>query len=135
MLRAGYSSDSVMRDLGKRHFADTLDATKETMLIQSGATPKLVNALKTGICWFQPEEAARVKEELLARLRKRALLAEQSQKLDTVYQDQLARQRQAALQSFQSANTAYDYLKGCLVQLSHSSGFTRASDDRMGRRN
>ena len=131
MLRAGYSSDTVVRDLAKRHFADTLDATKEAMLIQSGATSALVSALKSGTYSVPPEEAARAKEELAAQAKRRALLAEESQKFNSVYQDKLVRERAAALQGFQSDNTTYDYLKGYLVRVGNS-GLVRASDEAIG---
>lgn len=131
MLRAGYSSDTVMRDLEKRHFTDTLDATKEAMLVQSGATPALVSALKSGNYSVSPEEAARAKEELAAQAKRRALLAEESQKFNTVHQDKLARGQAAALQGSPSGNATSDYLKGCLVRPSNS-GFVRASDEAIG---
>lgn len=131
MLRAGYSSDTVVRDLAKRHFADTLDATKEAMLIQSGATSALVSALKSGTYSVPPEEAARAKEELAAQAKRRALLAEESQKFNSVYQDKLVRERAAALQGFQSDNTTYNYLKGYLVRVGNS-GLVRASDEAIG---
>src|ERR1700716_287142 len=64
MLRGGYSSPSVMRELSNRNFADTIDAAKETALIQAGATPDLVNALKAGTYSVSAEEIARAREEL-----------------------------------------------------------------------
>ena len=133
MLRAGYSNDTVMQDLAKRHFADTLDATKEAMLIQAGATPTLVNALKNGIYSVSPEEAAQAKEELAAQAKRRAALAEESRKFNTVYQDQLARARKAALLGFKGDNASYDYLKGCLVRLGNN-GFVRVSDETIGKK-
>ena len=37
MLRSGYSSDAVMRELAARHFADTFDSTVEEQLKRAGA--------------------------------------------------------------------------------------------------
>ncbi len=37
MLRSGYSSEAVMRELSARHFADSFDSTVEKQLVQSGA--------------------------------------------------------------------------------------------------
>lgn len=133
MLRAGYSSETVMRDLGKRHFVDTLDATKEKMLIQSGATPALVDALRNGEYSVTPAEAAAAKEALAAQANRRAQLADESQKFNSLYQDQLAKEREANLLRFKGANTTYDYLKGCLVQLGNN-GLVPADEDALGKK-
>jgi nucleoredoxin len=58
MLRSGYSSPTVLRELSKRHFADTLDAEKESLLLKAGATDELVAALKNGTYTLSPKEAA-----------------------------------------------------------------------------
>src|SRR6266481_4754989 len=39
MLRSGYSSNSVRQELAQRHFVDTVDAAKETALLNAGASP------------------------------------------------------------------------------------------------
>src|SRR5260370_41873282 len=66
MLRAGYSSGAVLRELSARHFADTLDSAKETMLTQAGAAPELINALKRESYSVPPEQAAAAKDQLAA---------------------------------------------------------------------
>lgn len=48
MLRTGYSSTSLMQELSRRHFANTLDTTKEQTLIKAGASAELIAALKNG---------------------------------------------------------------------------------------
>jgi nucleoredoxin len=133
MLRASYSGDTVMRDLAKRHFADKIDAAKETTLVQAGATPALVSALKSGTYLASPEEALRAKAELEAQAKRRAAQAEEARRFDTLYQDQLARKRAATKEDPHSVNTTEDYLKGCLVRLGNS-GFVRADDDAMGKK-
>ena len=133
MLRAGYSSEEVMGDLGRRHFADTLTASTETDLIKAGATPALLNAIKSGVYSVSPEEAARAKAEIEAEAQRRAVMAEEARKFNTLYQDQLAQERAAALLKFQAANVTYDYLKGTLVRLGNS-GFVRADDDAIGKK-
>jgi hypothetical protein len=48
MLRSGYSSDAVLRELAVRHFADVFDETIQQQLTQAGATEPLINALRNG---------------------------------------------------------------------------------------
>ena len=121
MLRGGYSSASVMRELSDRHFADTVDAAKETMLVQAGATPDLINALKTGIYSVSAGEIARAQEEVAAQARRKALQAEQARKLDTLHQAQEARDRAAALAQVANADAVYKFLKTDLVRCHNGS--------------
>ncbi len=58
MLRAGYSSNSLMQELSTRHFADSVDETKENALIKAGASAELIAALKSGIYSLSPEKTA-----------------------------------------------------------------------------
>jgi nucleoredoxin len=127
MLRGGYSSASVMRELSSRHFADTVDAAKETMLVQAGATPDLINALKAGTYSLSAEEIARAKEELAAQARRKALEAEQGRKFDTLHQAQEARDRAAQVQSA-SADAIYKFLRTDLVRY-HNGSLVRADDE------
>ena len=96
MLRAGYSSGAVMKELAARHFADTLDQPKETALTQAGATAELISALKKGTYAVPPEQANAAKEKLAAEERRRAAAAEEARKFDTLYRSQIAQQRAAA---------------------------------------
>jgi nucleoredoxin len=96
MLRAGYSSAGIMQELAAHRFADTLDQTKETMLVQAGATPALISALKSGTYSVPPEQANAAKEKLEAEAKRRAAQAEEAHKFNTLYQSQLAQQRAAA---------------------------------------
>jgi hypothetical protein len=61
MLRAGYSSNSLMHELSTRHFADTVDETNEKALVKAGASAELIAALKSGIYSLSPEKTAAVK--------------------------------------------------------------------------
>src|ERR1700730_12995443 len=60
MLRSGYSSEAVEREVAARHFTGTLDATAEKNLAQAGASPALVNALKSGAFAVPAPEQASV---------------------------------------------------------------------------
>jgi Thioredoxin-like len=46
MLRSGYSSETVLRELSTRHFADLFDAEAEKQLKRAGANAVLLDALR-----------------------------------------------------------------------------------------
>jgi nucleoredoxin len=95
MLRSGYTSDAVEREVATRHFMGTLDATGEKNLAQAGASPALINRLKSGAFTISASELAAVQAELAAKERNRAGQLEESRKLNTLYQAQLAQKRNA----------------------------------------
>jgi hypothetical protein len=59
MLRGGFSSATIIRELSTRSFAETLNAEQESQLIKSGATPELLNALKGGPKTLPPAQTAK----------------------------------------------------------------------------
>jgi nucleoredoxin len=128
MLRGGYSSASVMRELSSRRFADTVDTAKETMLVQAGAAPDLIDALKAGTYSVSPQEIARTQEELAAQAKRKALEAEQSRKFDTLHQQQEARDRAAAQAQGAKADAIYKFLKTDLVR-SYNGNLVHADDE------
>jgi nucleoredoxin len=116
MLRTGYSNDAVVHELSARHFAGRCDEATKKMLTESGASPALLNALDNGAFAVPPEEAARAQEQLAAESKRRADMAEQSRKFDTLYQHQLAQQRMAApVPTTTTSNVLFPLLKGDLV--------------------
>ncbi len=116
MLRSGYSSEALMRELSVRHFADTCDEATKKSLTESGASPALVQALSAGAYAVPAEETARAQEALAAENRRRAAAVEDAKKFNTLYQYQLA-QKSAAAPAPQSGqtNAIYPLLKGDLV--------------------
>ena len=116
MLRTGYSNEAIMHELSVRHFADTCDESAKKMLTQSGASPALISALNSSNYAVPAEEAARAQEQIAAESKRRAAIAEESRKFDTLYQHQLAQKRLTApvLQGATS-NALYSQLKGDLV--------------------
>src|SRR5437763_4679663 len=118
MLRSGYSSNSLLRELSTRHFADTVDQAKETTLVKAGASTELIAALKSGIYSLTPEKAAEVQEQMAVAEQRRAELAQGARKSDAAYQQEIARQR--TTQSSPKLNSGSDaisqFLKGDLVQ-------------------
>ena len=96
MLRSGYSSDAVEREVAARHFTGTLDAAGEKNLAQAGASPALVNGLKSGAFAVPASQQASVQAELAAKAQARARQIEESRKLNTLYQARLAQTRNMA---------------------------------------
>ena len=133
MLRSGFSTESILQDLKRRHFADNLDNTAEMALLKAGAPPALMFALKSGNYSLSPEDAAKAKKDLEAEAKRHAAFAEESRRLNTFYQDKVAQDRAAEMLKSRGANITYDYLKGSLVRLSDN-GFVSADDDAIGKK-
>jgi nucleoredoxin len=114
MLRSGYSSDSVQREIASRRAMEPLDASAEKNLLQAGASPALIAALKSGAYAIAPSQVDAVKADLAAKAQRRAAQAEESRKLDTVYQSHVAEAR-AASPSTPTANAIAPLVKGDLV--------------------
>jgi len=112
-----------MQELSVRHFADTLDAPKEKMLVQAGASADLINALKNGTYSLSAEQMAIAQQQIVDQAKRREMEAESSRKFDTLYQDQLARQRAAAAAKAQSmkGNAIHELVKGDLVSWHYGS--------------
>jgi nucleoredoxin len=128
MLRSGYGSEAVEREVSARHFIGTLDATAEKNLLQAGATPALINGLKSGLFAVPASKVAAVQAELAAREQRKAAQAEESRKLSTLYQAQLAQKRTAPAATVQApANSIAALVKGDLV--TSKNGITRAHLD------
>lgn len=128
MLRAGYSSDAVMRELTVRHFADTCDEATKKMLTQSGASAPLLNALATGTYAIPAAELAGVQDQMAVESKRRAAAAEAAKRFDTLYQHQLAQQRATPTAAQGTVpNSLYPLLKGDLV--SWKNGTVNRFDD------
>ena len=116
MLRSGFSNETVQQELSVRGLAEPLDAAAEKSLRETGATAALVDAIKSGAYAIAPADAQRAQDELAAQAARRAEAAEQARKFNTLYQDQLARARQAAPPATGPVSTILaDQFKGDLV--------------------
>jgi nucleoredoxin len=116
MLRSGYSSEAVEREIAVRHFMGTLDANAEKNLVQAGASPALISGLKSGAFAVPATEAAAVKAETAAKEQRRAAALEESRKLDTLYQARLTQTRNAPpATAGGQANSIASIVKGDLV--------------------
>jgi len=117
MLRSGYSSKTVLEEVRKRRFADTLDTPQETQLIHAGASAELLVALKSGSYTISAEELAKVQQQKELEAKRRAAVAEESQKFNTLHQAQLARDRATeSVRRQVDGQLIYQQLKDDLVQ-------------------
>ncbi len=116
MLRAGYSSNALMQELSVRYFADTLDEAKEKTLIQAGASAELINALNSGTYSLSAEKMAVAQQQMADQAKRRTEEGQNSRKLDTLYQSQLAEKRESASRAPNgSGNLIHQLVKDDLV--------------------
>src|SRR5436853_5992583 len=66
MLRSGYSSEAVIRELATRKFAGAFDPGLENELLKAGATQPLVEVLRTGTYQASATETAAVQGQAAA---------------------------------------------------------------------
>jgi len=115
MLRSGYSSEAVMRELSTRHFADSFDSTMEKQLVQSGADHSLIDALRSGAYRLSPLEMAAAKEKLARQGQRDVLAAEQSRESGPPQQSASALERPTPPATVGTPGATYQLLKGDLV--------------------
>lgn len=96
MLRSGYSAAAVQEEVAARHFMETIDAAAEKSLVKAGATTALVDALKSGRHAIPAGEIAAVQADLAVKEKRRAMQAEESNKLNTLQQARTAPERTAS---------------------------------------
>jgi nucleoredoxin len=117
MLRSGYSNNALMQELSIRHFAEKLDVEKEKTLIQVGASAELIAALKSGTYSLSPEQMTLAQRQIADQTKRRTAEAERSRQFDSLYQNQIARERAAARLQAPNANAIRELVKGDLVSL------------------
>jgi hypothetical protein len=64
MLRSGYSSETILRELSARRFGDQFDSEIEKQLLRAGANSTLIEALRSGTYAVPAAEIAAVKAKL-----------------------------------------------------------------------
>ena len=133
MLRSGYSSEAVQREISVRRLAESSDAAAEKTLKDAGATPALVEAIKSGSYSISPAEARLAQDELATQAARRARDTEQFRKLDAVYQDQIKRARAAAPAKGGLPTVLADHFKGDLVAWKNGS-LARCDDEMLAKK-
>ena len=116
MLRSGYSVPTIEAELATRHFADQLDEGKRNQLIKAGATTELLDAIKSGNLSVPKDELEKSRRKMDEQAAERALMAERAKRNDTLYQNQLLKQR-ARVVAHGSTDGIAGAAKGNLVRL------------------
>ena len=116
MLRSGYSVPTIEAELATRHFADQLDEGKRNQLIKAGATTELLDAIESGNLSVPKDELEKSRRKMDEQAAERALMAERAKRNDTLYQNQLLKQR-ARVVAHGSADAIAGAAKGNLVRL------------------
>jgi nucleoredoxin len=119
MLRSGYSSEAVQRELSVRHLAETCDAAGESALRGAGASPSLIDAIKGGAYQTSRTDALAALEQRTAQAQRQALETERLRKMNSLYQGQRARER--AARPLESRPAVADLVKGDLVYWNNGS--------------
>ena len=83
----------IVRLRGRSFFMGPLDANGEKNLVQAGASPALVSGLKSGAFAIPAGEVLAVQADLAAKEKRKAAELEESRRLNTLYQAQLAQKR------------------------------------------
>jgi nucleoredoxin len=116
MLRSGYSLPTIEAELATRHFADQLDEAKRKELIKAGATTQLLDAIESGKFVVPKEELEKARQKMEDQARERALMAERAKRNDSLYQNQLLKQRARVVRQG-STDAIAGVAKGNLVRL------------------
>ena len=130
MLRSGYSSDAVLRELATRHFADVFDATVEEQLKRAGASDSLLNAMRTGSYAAAASEVSAARDKLAAQEKQKSLFAEQVSRSQSPPRSAPAQSGPAARPG--PPNVIYELLQGNLVHLER--GELKKLDDEVVRK-
>ncbi len=122
MLRTGYSSNTLIKELTTRRFVGALDDEKEKTLVNAGASPELIAALKNGTYSLSADKTAAVLEQMEGEVQRHAQQAQTARKSEATYQAEVIRKRTAKSTELNPGGTAAisEFLKGDLVQIKNS---------------
>ena len=115
MLRSGYSSETVMRELATHHFGDPFDSTVESQLTKAGASPALLDALRRGSFQASSSEIAAAEEKLAAR-EQTVAHAQETSEATTGAPGPVETRSPNQSRPSNSVNLVYQLLKGDLVE-------------------
>lgn len=93
MLRTGYSSDAVQREIATRRVLEPLDEATRKSLIAAGATAQLIATLESGTYLVGPEEAEQTKAREAEIAVQRAAQVEEDRQHNTLLQARAAETR------------------------------------------
>lgn len=116
MLRSGYSSASVEKELVQRHFVGSLDLKQEEALVKAGASDELIAAINSGAYSLSPAENARAEQQISDLARKRSAAAESAKRAEVHYREQVRPERTSAPKTNGDPKATIDFLNGSLVR-------------------
>ena len=93
MLRSGYSSESVLKEIASRHVADSLDPATKKSMVDFGASPQLINTLETNAYAVSAAEGDKAKQHEAEIAARRAAQIAEYRRLNSLYQSQQAQAR------------------------------------------
>src|SRR5437867_1642100 len=129
MLRSGYSSQAILRELSARRFSDAFDSAMEKQLVQSGADQSLIDALRSGTYQLSPSEMGAVKEKLVQQEKHAVSSAEQSREAEPLQQSAPAPAGSAPKASgVGTPGATYGLLKGDLIHM-HQGSLSHFDDE------
>lgn len=111
MLRSGYSSDAVLRELSTRHFSDAFDGETEKQLKQAGASAELLDKLRTGAYHASASQIAALEQKRTSQQQRSLVPATDSKPAGDI----IKRIDSAQPASTPPADQVYRVLKGDLV--------------------
>jgi nucleoredoxin len=122
MLRSGYSSNAILKELAVRHFADTLDEPKQNTLLQAHASDDLIKALQSGAYSLSAEKTAAVQQQIADQAKRRNAEAERLQ-FNTLDHDRRVQESQAGVFNAPGVghHVIYDFVKDDLVSSQNGS--------------
>ena len=133
MLRSGYSSEAVQRELSLRRFAESCDAAAEKALTNAGASPALIDAIKSGSYESSPADAQAAREQLAAQTELRVVETERLRKMELLHQNPVVPAPPPALFNSETSPAFVDLLKGDLVSWRNGS-LVRFDDEPLGKK-
>lgn len=93
MLRSGYSSESVFRELQTRRVLEALDPAAKKSMVDFGASAPLITALESGAYVVSNSEADRARTREAEFAAKKQAQVEQDRRLNTLIQSRQAQAR------------------------------------------
>ena len=126
MLRSGYSSEVIMREVAARHYGENFDVETEKELTRAGANAALLDALRSGSFRASDAEISAAEEKIAAQEE----TAREAQEHSSAPPPPQQNTRSVSRSNHQSAsplNQVYRLLKGDLVFLNQ--GAVRHFDD------
>jgi len=128
MLRSGYSSETILRELSARRFGDQFDSEIEKQLLRAGANSTLIEALRSGTYAVPAAEIAAVKAKLAGQEGNAAKTREYSNEAGRLSESQPPTDRSAPSTATELRHAIYLRLKDDLVYW-HEGSVTHFDDE------